>query len=250
MYICSIMPKGKYQLMYREPMVMLLTHLVEADDTYVKLALSHPSTYKILDNSLIELGGALPMERLVAAADKVKASEIILPDVFKDAKATVNATKDAIKWLKKNNYLGKYKLMAVCHGKTEKEFNWCFHKLNKMKYVDVIGIPKVMCSFDWVNKSRASLYPVFQKTKKEIHFLGVWENLGELLDLPSDVYKKVRSVDTCLFALDVIQNLNFRDNRKGTIKLDREYRALTNKRYIPLMEKFEDEIVNSQLHIK
>ena len=249
MHICSIMPKGKYQLMYREPVVMLLTHLVENDDNYVKLALNHPSTYKILDNSLIELGGALSMERLVAAADKINANEIILPDVFMDAKATVNSTKNAIKWLKKNNCLGKYKLMAVCHGKTEKEFKWCFHKLNKMKYVDVIGIPKVMCSFDWVNKSRASLYPVFKKTKKEIHFLGVWENLGELLDLPSNVYKKVRSADTCLFALDVIQNLNFIDSRKGTIKLDGEYRALTNKKYIPFMEKFEDEMVSSQLHI-
>lgn len=249
MYFCSIMPKGKYHLMYRDPVVMLLTHLVEKDETYARLAKEHTKTYKILDNSLIELGGALSMDRLVAAAEKIDADEIILPDVFKNGEATVKAAKESIKWLKDHGYSKRFKLMAVCHGETEKEFKKCFRKLNRMREIDTIGIPKVMCSFDWVKKTRATLYPIFKKSKKNIHFLGTWYNLGELIDLPKPVYDKVRSVDTCLFALDVIQGLDFYDDRKGTIKLDREYRALTNQKYFALMGAFEKKVVAHQTGI-
>lgn len=251
MYFCSIMPKGAYHLMYENACaVMLLTHLVEKDPEYTKLAVDHGDVYKILDNSLIELGGALSMERLVAAADKVNANEIILPDEFKNGAETVKKAKESIKWLKENDRLGDFKLMAVCHGTSYKEFKKCFKQLNRMKEIDVIGIPKVMCSFDWVNKTRATLYPIFKKSKKKIHFLGSWYNLQEFIDLPKNVYDNVRSADTCLFALDTIQKLDFHEDRKGTIKLDRIYPEFDEDIYRDLMQRFEDEIVYHQLGIK
>ena len=58
--------------MYENKTVMLLTHLVERYPEYIEEALKHPNNYKILDNSLIELKGALSMERLIDAADKIK----------------------------------------------------------------------------------------------------------------------------------------------------------------------------------
>lgn len=244
------MPKGAYHLMYSgAPRVMLLTHLVERDENYVALAKQHPNTYKILDNSLIELGGATSMERLVTAAEEVGADEIILPDVFKDADLTIWKVKESIQWLKDKGLLGKYKLMAVCHGATREAFLKCFDTLEKMPAVDVIGIPKVMCSFDWVNNSRANLYPIFKNSTKEIHFLGVWYNLGEILSLPKEVYNKVRSVDTCMFALDVIQNIDFFTDRKGTIDLEKEYSELTEDKYNALMDRFEKLMVSKQLGI-
>ena len=249
MDFCSIMPKGAYALMYKNSArVMLLTHLVEKDNEYVALAKSS-TTYKILDNSLIEIGSALSLDRLMDAAAKVKADEIILPDVFKDGEATVGSVKASIKELKEKHYLGKYKLMAVCHGKTEEEFRKCFVALNEMPEIDVIGIPKVMCSFNWVKNTRASLYPIFKDAKKEIHFLGVWNNLSEIIDLPKEVYNKVRSVDTCLFALDIIQNKKFEENRNGTIHLDKEYPELTEEKYDKLMGEFEKKVVANQLKI-
>lgn len=251
MDFCSIMPRGEYHLMYENaPTVMLLTHLVEQDPGYVKLAQEHNETYKILDNSLIELGGALSMERLVAAADLVHANEIILPDEFKNGEETIRKAKEAIKWLRENNRLNDFKLMAVCHGTSYKEFKKCFKTLNRMKEIDVIGIPKVMCSFDWVGKTRASLYPIFHRSKKEIHFLGSWFNLGEFLDLPKPVYDRVRSADTCLFALDIIQGLDFYEDRKGTIKLDHVYSNFDETKYRELMLRFEKEITLKQLGLK
>lgn len=251
MDFCSIMPKGAYHLMYENAStVMLLTHLVEKDPEYAQLALDHKKVYKILDNSLIELGGALSMERLVAAADAVEADEIILPDEFKNGPETVRKAKESIKWLKENKRLGDFKLMAVCHGTTYKEFKKCFKQLNRMKEIDVIGIPKVVCSFEWVNNTRATLYPIFEKSKKKIHFLGSWYNLGEFIDLPKKVYDRVRSADTCLFALNVIQKLDFHENRKGTIKLDHVYKELDEDVYRDLMNRFEHEVVFHQLNIK
>lgn len=239
MDICTIMPKGMYHKMYDNPKVMLLTHLVEKDPEYIEEALRHPQTYIILDNSLIELGGALSMERLVAAAEKVHADEIILPDVFKDCKKTMESVQSSIRWLREKNLLGKYRLMAVCHGATEELFTECYKTLNRLPEIDVIGIPKVMSSFDWVaDRSRASLYDIFKDSCKEIHFLGSWYQLGELLDLPPEVKRKVRSCDTCLFALDVIQGLDFYTDRKGTIDLEKYYPELTPDKYDALMCNF------------
>lgn len=247
MYVCSIMPKGTYHLMYEEPIVMLLTHLVEKDSQYAELALEHSEAYKILDNSLIELGGALSMDRLMAAADKVKADEIILPDVFRDGEATIKSTKEAIQWLKDHNRLGDYKLMAVCHGITQEVFKECFDALNDMPELDVIGIPKVMSSFDWVvGRSRASLYDIFKKGDKEIHFLGSWYQLGELLTMPKKVYNRVRSCDTCLFALDVIQNIDFFTDRNGTIDLEKVYPELTEEAYTNFIMDFEQKLLDVQ----
>lgn len=251
MNICSICPVNKSYLMYEDsPMVMLLTHLVEKYPSYVEEALKHKYTYKILDNSLIELGDALSMERLIEAADKIKANEIILPDVFKDGKATLESAKKSIEWLKEHNLLGKYKLMAVAHGTTREEFKKCFNGLDSLKEIDVIGIPKVMASMPWIkDRNRKNLKDIFMASSKEIHFLGSWYNLAELLNLGNDVWDRVRSADTCLPSLDIIQNLTFVQDRNGTIDLEKEYPELTDEKYRLFMGKLEKEIVKSYLHI-
>ena len=252
MDICSICPVNKSYLMYQgSNRVMLLTHLVEKYPSYVMEALKHPHIYKILDNSLIELGGALSMERLVDAANAIQANEIILPDVFKDGEATYNSTVNAINWLKEHNLLGKYRLMAVCHGTTRTEFKECFDKLNNLPEIDVIGIPKVMSSMPWIrDRNRRDLKDIFMDSSKEIHFLGSWYNLGELLDLGEDVWNRVRSADTCLPSLDVIQGLGFNDDRNGTIDLEKDYEELTDEKYDKFMSDLEREVIRSYLHIE
>lgn len=251
MNICSICPVNKSYLMYEDsPMVMLLTHLVERYPLYVEEALKHPNTYKILDNSLIELGGALSMERLVQAAFKVNANEIILPDVFMDGEATIKSTIESINWLKEHNLLGRFKLMVVCHGTTKETFKKCFDTLEAMPEVDVIGIPKVMASMKWVaDRNRKNLKDIFMDSSKEIHFLGSWYNLAELLELGTDVWGRVRSADTCLPSLDVIQHLDFTQDRNGTIDLEKDYSELTDEKYRQFMHKLEKAVIQSYLHV-
>ena len=248
MNLCSITPVKQCAWSYEAPMVMLLTHLVERHPEYVKEALKHPNTYKILDNSLIELGESLTMERLVSAAEIIKADEIILPDVFRDGPATIESTKKAIEWLKMRNLIGKYKLMVVCHGNNEEEWANCFNQLNQMEEVDVIGVPKVTAT--WLkDNNRKNLSHVFLNTTKQIHLLGSWYNLAELLRLGKNVWDRVRSADTCLPSLYVIQNKHIWEDRAGTIDLEKDYPELTKEKYDKVMDEFEREMVRAYIYI-
>lgn len=228
---------------------MLLTHLVEKYPEYVQEALKHPDTYKILDNSLIELGGAVSIERVVKAAEQVKADEIILCDVFKDADGTIENAKNSIAWLEKHNLLGKYKLQAVVHGSTLEDFERCFNTLNSMPEIDVISIPKVTSSYEWcIDNKRASLFHIFKNTDKEIHFLGSWYNLEEIYNVSRTVWERVRSVDTCLPSLYVIQNKHVWEDREGTIDLEKYYPELTEEKYDATMVELEQMIIKYQLY--
>lgn len=249
MDLCSIIPVAQSSWMYKNPRVMLLTHLVEKYPEYVDEALKHPNTYKILDNSLIELGGAVSIERVVKAAEKVKADEIILCDVFRDAEGTITNAKKSIEWLRENDLLGKYKLQAVVHGSTLEDFKRCFNELNAMPEIDVIAIPKVTSSYEWcADHRRASLFNIFKNTDKEIHFLGSWYNLEEIYNIPREVWERVRSADTCLPSLYVIQNKHVWENREGTIDLEKNYPELTEEKYDKVMDELEQMIVKYQLY--
>lgn len=100
MYLINIFPLGNICLERNQRMHMFLTHMVEKYPTYVEAARNAPG-YKILDNSLIELGGAVDLKRVVKAAETIRADEIILPDVFQDGPATIKAVQSAIDELNK-----------------------------------------------------------------------------------------------------------------------------------------------------
>ena len=239
MEICSICPKNGWEWMYEKPMVMLLAHFIEKHPDYTELAANRdPSIYAIVDNSIVEMGSSFSMERVYEAAKKVNANEIILEDSYPKGPETIESIKNSIQWLKDNNHIGKFKLQAVCHGENEDEFIKTFEFINSIPEIDVIGIPKVLSR--WCG-DRANMAKYFLNTDKEIHFLGNWFQLGEFLRLPSEVKSKVRSADTCMFALSVIQNKGFYEDRDGTIDLEADYDELTKEKYDELLKKFEGE---------
>lgn len=246
MDLCSITPVSRAQWMFTQPRVMLLTHLVERYPEYTELAFKSNS-YKIVDNSIVELGDSVSMERIYETAKKVKAQEIILMDAYPDGPKTIEAIKKSLEWLVENDHIGEFKIQAVCHGRNLEEFKSTFEFINNNPLIDVIGIPKVLSS--WCGE-RWKLFDIFKNTSKEIHFLGSWYSLKEILDMPKEVYLKVRSCDTCLPCLYVIQNKDIRENREGTIDLEKEYPILTEEKYNSVMNKIEKEIVASQLGVR
>lgn len=197
MKICNILPLSYNELMYKEEMVMLLAHLSVNNEFYSINAKNH-SNYKIMDNSIIELGKAFSLKSLIKEAIKCEANEIILPDSFRDGEKTIKLVNKSVKYLKKKHLIGKFKLMAVCQGKTFEEFENTFKILNDIKEIDVIGIPKVTTK-DF--KSRMNLYNIFSKTSKQIHLLGCWDSFEELKLLNKEQLSKIRSMDTCLLSL-------------------------------------------------
>ena len=181
------------------PMHMFLTHLVEKYPEYAEFAKKEQG-YKILDNSLIELGDAVSMHRVFQAAQSIDAHEVVLPDVFLNKMGTLTRTLnslDELMALEKEHGV-RFNKMAVVHGKDEKEWFECFKILNSFHDVDVLGIPKV------THKLHPKGRPYFvnnilKHTTKEIHLLGIWNDFHELdfIRYPG----RVRSVDSSLIPL-------------------------------------------------
>lgn len=243
MYLISIVPVNKIDWALKDSMLMILAHLVEKYPEYRnKIKNRKNNQYIILDNSTIELGTAFSMDRLYKAAKAINADEIILEDFYPEGPKTIEATKKSIQWLKDNNHLGEFKLQAVCHGRNREEFIETFNYLNSVPEIDVIGIPKVLAT--WA-KERKELADIFTKTDKEIHYLGSWYSLKELLNLPKKILSKIRSCDTCLPSLYVIQNKSVLENREGTIDLEKDYPELTKQRYDEKLEEFKQEFLKA-----
>lgn len=196
MKLINIFPLGNICMEYQQDMHMYLTHMVEKYPVYASTARATRG-YKILDNSLIELGGAVDLERVLDAAKAINADEIILPDVFQDGPATVKAVKGSLQCLISNwpNRNWPFKLMAVAQGSTIEEWYDCYQQLLAMPDVDVIGIPKVLA------KMHPQGRPYFVNElcnlrQKPHHLLGLWYSMTELAEYRN--LNEIRSCDTVL----------------------------------------------------
>lgn len=196
MELINIYPLGNLNMHYQQDMHMFLTHLVEKYPFYAKLARDIKG-YKILDNSLIELGGAVDLQRVLDAAMHIDADEIILPDVFQDGPATINAVNNALSELNDiyPNRSWPYKLMAVAQGKNAEEWYKCYKALLENPDIDVIGIPKVLA------KMHPQGRPYFVNElcdlkRKPHHLLGLWYSMREFYSYKN--LEDIRSCDTVL----------------------------------------------------
>lgn len=235
--LASITPiKDFYLSLEGDGPIMLLTHLVHRFPEYAEQARNYKG-YKILDNSLIEMGSALNLTTVLEAAEKVDADEIILPDVFRDSGATFKAIGQALGELslyyKENPGTKKYKIMAVAQGEDEEAFKECFMLISLMPRVDVIGIPKAV-------KNRATMASLFLTTDKEIHFLGCPESLGELILMGPVLRNRIRSIDTCIPAL----NSSFTSHAWAARPKDRTIDLVNDRvnldNYVAIMKEVED----------
>lgn len=236
MELVGIMPKNQWELMFNQPIAMCLTHLVQRYPEYAEMIKNRPENcYVMLDNSIVELGESVSLQDILNAADKVNANEIILRDAYPFGPPTCDRIREDIEYLREHNLTRKYKIMGVCHGQTREEFEQTFNFINSIPEITCIGIPKVLSK--WCGE-RKNLADIFLNTDKEIHFLGSWYNLKELIDLPSEIKARVRSCDTCLPAYYAITGESILEDRKGTIDLEADYPELTKEKYNQVMEQY------------
>lgn len=192
MKLINIFPLGNLCMHHQQSMHMFLTHLVEKYPFYADFA-KNVKGYKILDNSLIELGGAVDIKRVLTAAEYIGADEIILPDVFQNGPATIDAVNMALSELNDIYPERKwpYKLMAVAQGKDEKEWNECYQKLLNNPDIDVIGIPKVLAKMHPQGRPHF-VNELCDLSAKPHHLLGLWYSMTELKE-----YKHPRDIRSC-----------------------------------------------------
>lgn len=208
-------------LSYSDKIQMALTHLVESDDSYMeayKEQSEKHGDFIILDNSLIELGEAIvDMDKILSAAGKIGAREIVLPDVFKngtESTALTISVAENYSWAHK-----KYDFMGVAQGLQLEEFIESFELLLDHELIDTIGIPKVMSTMEEseaINRNyilgelfeRGLLQEVLDKGKN-IHLLGAW-TISDMFLHPK-YFKYIRSMDTVLPNWEALHGVSISD---------------------------------------
>ena len=198
---------------------MFLTHLIRRYPDYSKIA-KQSTGYKILDNSLAELGEAMSLRVVLDTAERIDADEIVLPDMFMRGEATLTQIRNSVHMFKED--LKKYSVMAVIHGETVEEVERVYQEVIAINEVDVLGIPKVWEKQFKEEGGRSEilkrLVENFGTNNKEIHLLGIWNDLKELEKYKDCDY--IRSVDSSLFTIS--EMMNGKTKRPNKITLDLE----------------------------
>ena len=232
MKLASIVPMKNVAHTFDGDYAMLLAHL---KDYYP--ARRNKNCYVIMDNSLIELGGAVDVETVYNAAKQCGADEFILPDVFQDADATIEKVIKSIGWLYTNDHIGEFRLMAVCQGSTPQEFAKCFRTLEQIPEIHCIGIPKVAATL--LPTGRPGLEDLWEGSPKAIHLLGCWTNLDEFRQYCRPAL--IRSCDTCIPALLSTHDIRdaWHDRPEKTIDLIND--EIRMRPYRDIMDQLIDE---------
>lgn len=122
---------------------LLLAHdVVKHPNDYANLYGS-PMMYKIMDNSVIELGSSVDGAMLLEACAIVNANVLALPDVLMDNSGTVHAAAEALsKWNLPNNIVP----MIIPQGQSPADWAACLKELVRImdfaKRKFIVGIPK------------------------------------------------------------------------------------------------------------
>jgi hypothetical protein len=190
---------------------LALTHLILSTPSYAAFYLERiqHGDYVFVDNSLIELGEAADMHKVIQAANMIGAEEIILPDVYMDRVGTRQAIARAMHdWAEYAYVEGGQcvdKLMIVPQGEHLIEWMRSYEELvNKWgPAIHSIGIPKNTHKFGTpeVPFGREKLIQEliscgFLHGGLEYHLLGCWDNPIEIAHLSK--YEFIRGIDTCL----------------------------------------------------
>lgn len=198
--ICPIPLLRKYAVV--SDYHMALTHLVLENREYADFYKERRKRgdYVILDNSLIEMGSAMDMEKMLRAAEMINPNEVVLPDVFRCSGETIEAIDRCL--MSYGRELRHYKTMAVVQGQNMEEWLQCHDILSKYPEVSCIGIPKVASTFNDAASGRYGICTMlnmwnWHDPNKAYHLLGVWDNPYPEIDAIS-TYNWVRGVDTVL----------------------------------------------------
>lgn len=119
---------------------MALAHLVQEDDAYASFfrARADEGAFVLMDNGVVE-GDQQTLETLVWCAERINATEIILPDAINNPRKTLEMSSQALKWLRVEGF--ERRLMAVPQGGTVRQWLDCLRDMRDWP-VNAIGISR------------------------------------------------------------------------------------------------------------
>lgn len=231
MYIINIVPAPNAHIMKHAQMQMFLTHLCLKYPKYKAFARDYRG-FKILDNSLIEMGKAMDFGTVLQTAKDIQANEVVLPDVFQDGAATIEAVMNTLHMYEKPEGM---QFMAVVHGRTMAEVANCIETYEQIPEIDTIGIPKILTKT--FPRGRTTFESLWQGSSKNVHLLGIWYSFNEFEEF--ERLERIRSVDSCQLAWLVLNNFEMSGGvRPDGFTVDLE-KPLTRREENMILEKAE-----------
>jgi len=229
MKMASIVPQNYLDMTAESDFHMALAHLVgkAGFEKYTAFFTNRKKgSFCILDNGVVE-GEPMTIADVVDRAILIHADEIILPDVLKDAEATMRDTMNALDYLKER--FGSldalpFKLMVVPQGRDEEDWLQCAKYMVRNLPIHTIGIPKHLN--ETCGRRDGRLYAIsdlgdlvgaeLTNNSIEIHLLGCATTPLEVLTIAKaseqGIIPEVRSCDSAIPYVYARNNLKFSDS--------------------------------------
>lgn len=242
MKVAHILPTPSLHHIVEHDYHMSLGHLIEVDKTYTAFykAQAERGHYVIMDNGVYETGKPLSIEEIVRKANLIGASEIVLPDYFKDGEATLEATGLAIDYARKNF---KGKLMAVPQGKDIDE--WLTNAIATLTMdVDVIGIPKWISAEKEDARLEVLQYLGHMLRGREVHLLGcacspIESQIVEAAVKAGDIVE-VRGIDSCIAFKYAEHDMLFADGPRPEGEMDFKTFKVNKEKLVANIQAWDD----------
>jgi hypothetical protein len=233
MKLATILPTKFLSYTKEDDYHMALAHLVGKDAEYTEFykKVAADGAYVILDNGVIE-GDQQDIATICERAKSIGASEIILPDVFKNMGETLDASFEALQFVRK--FYPELKIMAVPQGLTVAEWVECAEEMLTWE-IDAIGVPKVLVHLDGRDARLHAIASITKTLKvlrakgKEVavHLLGCWTTPLELTIIEmaarSGTIYPVRGCDSSLPYVYTIKGLKIDEDDRPNMAMDFEH---------------------------
>jgi hypothetical protein len=176
---------------------LCLSYLINSDPTYRRFYQERVKLgdHVILDNSAYERGSSDSIDDLLQALVHLEEpAEIVLPDILRDAEATLDVAMKAILRLEDEGIrFTKTKIMAVPQGKNPEEWKQCLDAmLAGLPDFHTIGIP-VLCE-EWIGGRYGLAQHIPEQM--EFHLLGWGRYKPTEPALIASGFPNARSIDT------------------------------------------------------
>lgn len=180
---------------------LLLAHdVAEHAKEYRQFFGLHRNMTVIMDNSVIELGGAVDLKVVKAACTAVDSTTVVLPDVLLDSKATVESCKAALEsWPTAFAELFGHRqdrgFMIVPQGRSLAEFAWCAEQFASHPSINFWGVPRNLVK-EIGSRERAIDIVSAINPSRRIHMLGFSDDICDDVLCAKD--RRVEGIDSAV----------------------------------------------------
>lgn len=200
--LIHILPRKNLSRDLAQNYELYLADEVCKDPTDYSICVRGNQAYKILDNSLNELGVSASLETMEMAAEAIWPDEFVIPDDI-DLDKSRDLMERTLEHLNEYPNLSKLYRMAVVHAETFEDYLAEMLRLSRDPRVDVVGIPKTVATTLETEPGRRDGRVILLACAhgmgyaKTTHFLG-WTGFREFSCHTSFVSQCVRSMDSRL----------------------------------------------------